>query len=66
MMKKLFLPLALGKDGATFVHKVKNRLLAVEHPQELVAELKSKNDQTAKTGRFYRARIVVMKILTGQ
>ena len=56
----------LGKDGATFVHKVENRRLAVEYPQGIVAELKSKNDQTAKTSRFYRARIVVMKTLTGQ
>jgi hypothetical protein len=56
----------LGEDGATFVHKVKNRRLAMEHPQGIVAELKSKNDWTAKTGRFYRAEIVVMKTLTGQ
>jgi hypothetical protein len=45
---------------------VKNRRLAMEHPQEIVAELKSKNDWTAKTGRFYRPEIVVMKTLTGQ
>jgi predicted translin family RNA/ssDNA-binding protein len=56
----------LGEDGATFVHKVKNRLLAVEHPQEIVAELKSKNDRTARICRFYRTEIVVRKILTGQ
>ena len=56
----------LGEAGATFVHKVKNRRLAMKHPQEILAELKSKNDRTAKTGSFYRARIVVMKTLTGQ
>ena len=39
----------LGEDGATFVHKVKNRRNAGNHPQGVVAELKSKNDQTAKT-----------------
>jgi hypothetical protein len=56
----------LGEDGATFVHKVKNRWIAVEHPQRVVAELKSKNDQTARKPRFYRADIVDMKTLTGQ
>ena len=56
----------LGEDGATFVHKVKNRWIAVEHPRRAVAELKSKNDQTAKKARFYRADIVVIKTLTGQ
>jgi hypothetical protein len=45
---------------------VKNRRLTVEHPQEIVAELKSKNDQTARKRRFYRAEIGVGKILTGQ
>lgn len=39
----------LGEDGTTFVHKVKNRRNAGNHPQGAVAELKSKNDQTAKT-----------------
>ena len=43
----------LGEDGATFVHKVKNRRLAVEHPRGVVAELKSKNDQTAKLCKYY-------------
>jgi FtsZ-binding cell division protein ZapB len=38
----------LGEDGATFVHKVKNRQSAVEHLRKAVAELKSKNDQTAR------------------
>ena len=56
----------LGEDGATFVHKVKNRQPAVEHPRRAVAELKSKNDETAKNPRFYRADIVVVKNLTGQ
>jgi hypothetical protein len=45
---------------------VKNRWLAVEHPQEIVAELKSKNDRIAKTGIFYKAEIAVRKTLTGQ
>jgi len=56
----------LGEDGATFVHKVENRRNAGSHPQGIVAELKSKNDRTAKIYRFYRAEIVVRKILTGQ
>ena len=56
----------LGEDGATFVHKVKSRRLAVEHPRRVVAELKSKNDRTARNRRFYRAEIAVMKTLTGQ
>jgi len=56
----------LGEDGATCVHKVKNRRLAVEHPQEIVTELKSKNDRTARICRFHRAKIAVRKILTGQ
>jgi hypothetical protein len=56
----------LGEDGATFVHKVKNRRSAGKHPRGVVAELKSKNDRTAGTGRFYKAQIVVRKILTGQ
>src|ERR1035437_4752418 len=53
----------LGEDGATFVHKVKNRQRAVEHPQGAVAELKSKNDRTTKNRRFYRAAFVVIKTL---
>src|ERR1035437_2762156 len=56
----------LGEDGATFVHKVKNRRNAGSHPQGVVAELKSKNDRTTKKRRFYRAEIVVRKTLTGQ
>src|ERR1017187_4159625 len=56
----------LGEDGATFVHRVKNRQPAVEHPRKAVAELKSKNDRIARKRRFYRAEIVVMKTLTGQ
>ena len=56
----------LGEDGATFVHKVENRQLAVEHPRKVVAKLKSKKDQTERKCRFYRAEIAVMKILIGQ
>ena len=56
----------LGEDGATFVHKVENRRNAGSHPQGIVAELKSKNDRTARICRFYKAEIVVRKILTGQ
>ena len=56
----------LGEDGATFVHRVKNRRFAVEHPQGVVAVLKSKKDRTARKRRFYRAQIGVRKILTGQ
>src|ERR1039457_2204815 len=56
----------LGEDGATFVHKVKNRQPAVAHPRGGVAELKSKNDRTRKKRRFYRAENVVRKTLTGQ
>lgn len=55
----------LGEDGATFVHKVKKRRLAMKHPQGVVAELKSKKDKTAIKHRFYRAEIGVRKILTG-
>jgi hypothetical protein len=56
----------LGENGATFVHKVKNRRLAVKHPRGVVAELKSKNDRTVRPDRFYKAQIGVSKILTGQ
>ena len=56
----------LGADGATFVHRVKNRRNAGSHPQGIVAELKSKKDKTAKTRRFYRIEIVVSENLTGQ
>jgi hypothetical protein len=52
----------LGEDGATFVHKVKNRRLAVEHPRGVVAELKSKNDRTAVLPSFYNSEIAVIKI----
>jgi hypothetical protein len=45
---------------------VKNRQMAVEHPRKVVAELKSKNDQTTKSLKFYEAEIGVMKTLTGQ
>jgi hypothetical protein len=51
----------LGEDGATFVHKVENRRLAVEHPRGVVAELKSKNDRTAVLSSFYNGKIAVIK-----
>jgi hypothetical protein len=38
----------LSEDGATFVHKVKSRQLAVEHHRGVVAELKSKKNRTTK------------------
>jgi hypothetical protein len=38
----------------------------VEHPQGVVAELKSKNDRTTKKRRFYRAENVVIKTLAEQ
>ena len=49
----------LGKNGATFVHEVKNRRRAGSHPQGIIAELKSKKDQTAKIRRFYRVETLV-------
>jgi hypothetical protein len=51
----------LGKDGATFVHKVKNRRNAGCHPQGIVAELKSKNDRTAVLSSFYNGETTVSK-----
>lgn len=51
----------LGEDGATFVHQVKNRRNAGSHPQGIVAELKSKNDQTAVLSSFYNGEIAVIK-----
>jgi hypothetical protein len=56
----------LGEDGAALVHKVKNRQPVVETPRKVVAELKSKNDRTARICRFYRNEIAVGKISTGQ
>ena len=56
----------LGEDGATFVHRVENRRDAGNHPQESVAELKSKKVGTARTGRCYRNEIALTQILTGQ
>ncbi len=32
----------MSEEGATFVHKVKNRRLTVEHPRRVVASLKMK------------------------
>jgi hypothetical protein len=49
----------LGEDGATFVHKVKNRRNAGRHPQGIVAELK--NDRTAVLCIFYNGEIAVIK-----
>ena len=51
----------LGEDGATFVHKVKNRWIAVKHPRRAVAELKSKNDRTTVLSSFYNGEIAVIK-----
>jgi len=51
----------LGEDGATFVHKVENRWLAVNHPRKVVAKLKSKKNRTARKHRFYRNEIAVSK-----
>ena len=51
----------LGEDGATFVHKVKNRWLAVKHPRGVVAELKSKNDRTTVLSSFHKGEIAVIK-----
>ncbi len=56
----------LGEDSATFVHKVENRWIAVNHPRKRVAKLKSKKAWTAKERRFYRAEIAVRKNLAGQ
>ncbi len=38
----------LGEDGATFVHKMENRGIAVNHPRKPVAKLKSKNARTTR------------------
>jgi hypothetical protein len=57
---------ALGEDGATFVHQVENRQVAVNHPRKPVAKLKSKKVRTAIERRFYRNEIAVRKNLTGQ
>ena len=51
----------LGEDGATFVHKVENRGNAGNHPQGIVAELKSKNDRTAVLSSIYNGEIAVSK-----
>ena len=51
----------LGEDSATFVHKVKNRRLAVKHPRGVVAKLKSKNDKTTVLSSFYNGEIAVIK-----
>ena len=51
----------LGEDGATFVHKVENRRLAVAHPRGVVVELKSENDRTVVLSSFYNGEIAVIK-----
>jgi len=49
----------LGEDSATFVHRVENRWIAVNHPRKLVVKLKSKKARTVKERRFYRNEIIV-------
>jgi len=55
----------VGRDGATFVHKVKKPAPAVDTLRKVVAELKSKNDRS-ENSRFYRNEIAVMKTLREQ
>jgi len=45
---------------------MKNRRNAENHPQGIVAKLKSKKDKTSKPRRFYRIEIAVSENLTGQ
>ena len=56
----------LGEDGATFVHKVKNRENAGNHPRRTVAELKSKKAGTAKSAPYYADNLAVTHKRTGQ
>lgn len=56
---------ALGEDSASFVHKVKNRRKAGNHPQRTVAELKSKKAGTAESAPYYRANLAVTQKRTG-
>ena len=56
----------LGEDGATFVHKVKNRRNAGNHPQRTVEELKSKKVRTAESAPYYRNNLPVTPKRTGQ
>jgi hypothetical protein len=45
---------------------MENRWIAVNHPQETAARLKSKKVSTAEKQRFYRNKTAVSAILTGQ
>ena len=56
----------LGEDGATFVHKVKNRRNAGSHPPRSVAELKSKKPGTAESAPYYQGNLAVTQRRTGQ
>ena len=56
----------LGEDGATFVHKVKNRRNAGNHPQRTVEELKSKKVRTAESAPYHRNNLAVTLKRTGQ
>ena len=56
----------LGEDGASFVHKVKNRRNAGNHPRRSVAELKSKKMGTAESAPYYRGNLTVTQRRTGQ
>ncbi len=56
----------LGENGATFIHKIKNRRIAVIYPQRAVGKLKSKKAEQRKKSRCYRDKIAVTRNLTGQ
>ena len=56
----------LGEDSATFVHKVKNRRNAGNHPRRSAAELKSKKVGTAESAPYYRNNLAVTQKRTGQ
>ena len=56
----------LGEDSATFVHKVKNRRNAGNHPRRSVAELKSKKAGTAGSAPYYRNNLAAIQKRTGQ
>jgi hypothetical protein len=45
---------------------MENRWIAVNHPQEVAAKLKSKKTLTAEKQRFYRHKTGISEILTGQ
>jgi len=44
------------KDGATFVHKVENRQLAVEHPSESRRRIESKKVRNSRLGRRFLSK----------